>query len=74
MKELIILTFALLISFVSSANVEISNKTSELSVTVESTVVCDKRSRKAKRKRRKWNRRFNVPKSNCNKRKKIRKR
>ena len=60
MKSLIIL-FALLLSFTSSANTEITNETTDKSVAVESTIVYDKRKRQRKR----FNRKHGVKKSKC---------
>jgi len=67
MKSTIIL-FSLLLSFSSSANTEVKNETTELSVAVESSITYDKR----KRLRRKWKRKHGAPSSNCTKRIKIR--
>jgi len=67
MKSTIIL-FALLLSFTSSANTEITNETTDKSVAVESSIVYDKR----KRARRKWKKRHGAPNSNCTKKIRIR--
>ena len=67
MRQIIIL-FSLLLSFSSSANIEVKNETTELSVAVESSITYDKR----KRLRRKWKRKHGSPNSNCTKRIRVR--
>jgi hypothetical protein len=64
----ILITISLVIAYGSYANNNVKNEIADNSVTVESSIVYDKR----KRARRRWKRKHNAPKSNCTKRVRIR--
>ena len=64
----ILITISLVIAYGSYANNNVKNEIQGNSVSVESSIVYDKR----KRARRRWKRKHSAPKSNCTKRVRIR--
>jgi len=64
----ILITISLVIAYGSYANNNVKNEITAKSVTLESSIIYDKR----KRARRKWKRKHSAPKSNCTKRIRIR--